>query len=41
MKTYLPFGERRSGLLVIWKEMLSELIDSRELIWQLFHRESS
>ncbi|MEW6040510.1 MAG: ABC transporter permease [Elusimicrobiota bacterium] len=39
MKTYLPFNERRADLLVIWKEMFSELADSRELIWQLFRRD--
>ncbi len=39
VKLYRPDAQLELGFFAIWREMLDELINSRELIWRLFLRD--
>jgi lipopolysaccharide transport system permease protein len=41
VKVYSPEAQLKVGFLAVWREMLDELISSRELIWRLFLRDFS
>lgn len=41
IRVYRPDAQFRMGFFRVWREMLSELVNSRELVWRLFMRDFS
>src|SRR3990167_8286555 len=39
VKVYEPDAQIKMGYLSLWREMVKEMISSRELIWRLFLRD--